>query len=138
MAGADASLPLQKAIVKLLKADAAVSGIVGESIFDAVPANAKKPYVSLGPSQIAPDLADEYEGAAERLQIDCWSAGPGKVEVKKLAAAIHAALHDAPLALDGDQRLVYLRIEQTQYMLDPDSMSEHGVLIFTAATEPAN
>lgn len=135
MTVADASLPLQKAIVAALKGSAELAAIVGTRVYDKVPADAKKPYVSLGPEQVMPDLADEYEGAHDRFQVDGWSAERGRVEAKAIGAAIHAALHDAALTVDG-HRLVNLQIEQTRYLVDADGITQHAVLIFTATTEP--
>lgn len=134
----DASLPLQLAIIRTLKAAPALAAIVAGRVYhNAPPANAAKPYVSLGPSQISPDLADEYEGQRERFQIDGWSSAPGPTEAKQMGAAIHDALQDADLAIDG-HRCIDVQIEQTRYLVDADGVTQHAVLIFTATTEPVS
>ena len=137
MAGADASLPLQIAVVAALKGNSAVQAIVSDRVFDRVPKDAVKPYISIGPSQVTPELADEYDASRERFQVDGWSSDPGRRQIKTLGAVIRAALHGAALTLEGDQRLVFLEIEQTQYLPDPDGLTLHAAVVFTAGTEPS-
>lgn len=141
MSDVDASLPLQKAVVAVLKSDAALQTLIGTGasarVFDNVPTTAAKPYISLGPTQLNAEIAAEYEGSEERFQVDAWSAGPGKVEVKRIGRAIHTALNGVPLTLDENQRLVLIEIEQTRYLTEPDGITQHAALIFVAHTEPS-
>jgi hypothetical protein len=138
----DASLPLQRAIVARCAADAGVQALIGDAngpshqrFYDAVPATAAKPYVSFGPDQLLAEPADEYDGADLAVQLDAWSAGPGRVQVKQIIAALWAALDRAPLALEG-HRLITLDVEQTRILPEPDGTAWHGVLILRARTEP--
>ncbi|CAL8981546.1 hypothetical protein RHODGE_RHODGE_02829 [Rhodoplanes serenus] len=132
---ADATLPLQAAIIAALKGDAAVAAIVSGRIYDRPPPEAVKPYVSFGVVQALPETADEYDGAEITVQLDVWSAKPTTVEAKRIGAAIRAALHGADLAITG-HRLVSIEIEQARYITEPDGLTQHAVLIFTARTEP--
>lgn len=132
----DASLPLQKAIVAALKAHAGLTALVGGRVYDGVPRSAAKPYVSYGPSDVLTEEADEYEGFDESLQIDAWSAGPGRVEIKKIGRAIHDALHETALSLDESQRLVALTVEQVRYLTEPDGLTQHAAVAVRARTEP--
>jgi hypothetical protein len=50
--GGVSSLDLQKAVVARLKADAGVTALVGQRIYDRVPPDAVFPYVSLGRSKL--------------------------------------------------------------------------------------
>lgn len=136
MADADSALPLQKAIVAALKADPTLAAIINGRVYDSVPTSATKPYVSLGPWQVLPDQADCYDSSDVAVQIDGWSAGPGSVESKKIGRAVRTALDQKPLALDENQRLVMMTIEQTQYLVEPDGLTQHAVVQFTARTEP--
>jgi hypothetical protein len=135
VAYADPSLELQKAIVAALKADPAVNAIVAGRVYDGVPANAVKPYVSFGPFQLLPEHADCLNGGEAIIQLDGWAAGPSTVQVKQLGAAIANALDFAPLALDLPQQLVELTVEQTQYLRDPDGITAHAVVTLHAFTE---
>ena len=60
----DGSLALQEAIIARLKADTGVSALVNGRILDHVPVDTPMPYVSLGPFQILPELADCSEGVS--------------------------------------------------------------------------
>jgi len=137
MTFADASLPLQKAIVAALKADPAVAAIVAARVYDVPPAAPVKPYISLGPFDVLTEVASNYEGSDTSIQIDGWSAGQGSVEVKQLARAIREALHEKEFTLDEDQRLVALTIDQTRYLRELDGITQHAAVTARARTEPA-
>lgn len=132
---ADPSLDLQKAIVAVLKADAGVNALIAGRIYDAVPQNAVKPYVSFGPFQLLPEHGDCLDGGESFLQIDAWASGPDSVQVKKLGAALAVALDDAQFALDT-QRLVLIEVDQIQYLREPDNITAHAVLTVRAHTDP--
>lgn len=137
MAGfGDASLPVQKAVLAALKADAGVAALVAGRVYDQVPVSAVKPYLSFGPFQVLPDQADCYDASDITVQLDGWSAGPGSVEVKKIGRAVRAALDQKALLLDEEERLITINIEQTQYLVEPDGITQHAMLQFVARTEP--
>ena len=137
MSFGDASLPLQKAIVDALKADAAVAALVGARVYDVPPPAPEKPYISLGPFDALTEVAAEYEGSETTMQIDGWAAGQGSVEIKQLGRAIRAALHEKDFALEDNQRLVALVIDQLRYLREPDGITQHVAATARARTEPA-
>lgn len=132
MTVADASLPLQKAIVAALK----TAGIASARVYDVPPATPTKPYVSMGPVDVLTEEADEYEGSDTSIQIDAWSAGPGSVEIKQVGRAIRAALHEQELSLEENQRTVSLTIDQVRYLREPDGITWHAAITARARTEP--
>lgn len=136
MSGSDSSIALQKAIIDVLRADEAVKAIVVDRVWDAPPEKPKKPYISLGPMQVLADVADGYEGSDVALQVDGWAEGPAQKAIHQLGAAIRAALSGADLALGDDQRLVNIEPEQTNYLVEPDGITQHAAVTFTARTEP--
>lgn len=136
MAGHDASWPLQLAVIAALKAHSGVTAIVSDRVYDTPPKGAQKPYTSLGPSQVSPELADEYAGARNRFQVDGWTANAFAGVRKTLGQAITDALHDAQLTLSENQRCVFVEHEQTHHLTEPDGTTRHVAVIFTAATEP--
>jgi hypothetical protein len=136
MSLADPSLEIQKAIVAALKADVGVNAIIAGRIYDAVPMNAVKPYVSFGPFDVLPDVGDCIDGGSVFVTLDGWAAGPDTVAVKRLGVAVAAALDEAPLSLDAPQRLVEMTIERTQYLRDPDGITAHAVITVRANCEP--
>ena len=136
MSYADPSLELQKAIVARLKADAGVDAIIAGRIYDAVPGNAVRPYLSFGPFQLLPEHGSCLDGGEAFVTLDAWAAGPDTVQVKQLGTAVAKALDLAPITLDAPQRCVEMSIEQTQYLRDPDGITAHGVITVHAWTEP--
>jgi len=135
----DASLPLQKAILAALKADATLQALVGGKIYDTVPPSAEMPYVSFGTFDVQTEDADEYEGSDSFIQIDAWSGGEsvvGSVEAKKIGRAIRGALHHANLSLDEDQRLVDLTVDAVRYLRELDGITQHVAITLRARTEP--
>lgn len=131
----DPTLPMQAAIVARLKAAAPVVAIVGASVYDAVPENAEKPYISLGQPQVIPDKATCLDGAEVSYPVHGWSIGPRSVEIKQLGAAVTGALDEYALAVSG-HRVVVFELEQLQYLDDPDGITKHFVAMFRALTEP--
>lgn len=134
---ADASLPLQKALINALRDDAALTALVNKRVYDAVPDNAQKPYLSLGPVDVLTEEAEEYEGSDISFQVDGWSTAVGKVEAKRIGRAVRDALHNANLPLEESQRLVVLSVERIQYLEEPDGITKHAVISGRARTEPS-
>lgn len=131
----DPSIELQGAIVMALKGASAVTAIVGQNVFDAVPESNPFPRLTIGAVQILPARAHDYDGADIIMTIESWSRAVGFPEVKNLGKAVASTLTDAALSISG-YRIVDLIPEQTQYLRDPDGLTSHGVHVFRARTEP--
>ena len=100
------SLALQGAIVAALKASAALGALIGDRVFDRVPAGAVKPYIRIGDDQVIPDPAECFERSAEVFAtLDVFSSAVGKPEAKRIAGAIVDALDHAHLDLGPDWTL---------------------------------
>lgn len=130
----DADLELQGAIIQRLKADPGVTTLIAGRVYDSVPNAAPFPYVSYGPVDSNDDDAECITGFAIFIQLDAWSRAVGFPEVKKIADAVRAALHDAPLALSVNA-LVFLEHRQTNVRRDPDGLTSHASLQFEASVE---
>jgi hypothetical protein len=69
-------------------------------------------------------------------QIDCWSRAVGFPEVKKIADAVRAALHDKealmPLTSNG---MAYFEHRNTRFVRDPDGLTSHAILSFEAGVQ---
>lgn len=128
------SLELQGAIVERLKAFPSLMALVQERIYDDVPTAATFPYVSWGPDQSVQDDADCITGFEVSIQIDAWSRKRGLPEVKAVAEAVRAALHDYELDLT-ENALVSLQHTSTQNLRDPDGLTNHAIIQFTALVE---
>ena len=137
---------LIKAAIAALKATLAVSEQVGDRIYDRVPEKAsgrpgvQYPYISMGPTSIAPGDVDCIDGVEVTIQFDVWSQGAGEAyssaECRSIVEAIRKALHDAELDLE-DNALAVLTFELGRTLRDPDGVTNHGVIQFTAIVETA-
>lgn len=135
MSFTDPSLGLQGAIVQRLKDDASVTAIVTKRVYDSVPANAVPPYVAIGPSFTAPELSECTDAAETSIQVDVWSRSTGFPEVKRAAAAVIAALHDADIPLSSGGTIQSLLLESVRYLRDPDGLTSHAVITFNILTD---
>jgi len=132
----DPSLELQKAIVARLRADASLTALVAGRVYDAPPVNPTFPYVTLGEADVLVQRADSYDGSEVSMAVHGWSRAVGFPEVKRIAAAIRASLHEAPLVLADGERLVDVEVTDNRALRDPDGLSSHAVVSVRAFTEP--
>lgn len=128
----DPQLPLQAAIVAVVKADAELSGLIGGRIFDRVPVNADGvpqgpfPYLSFG----AADTTDEDTSCVGPsdcyIDINGWSREVGYPEVKRIGARA-AALLNAKLAVAGFQVVTH-RVDRLSYQREQDGLTSRAIL----------
>ena len=102
-----ASAALQAAVYQCLRGDAALSGLVGDAIFDALPIEAPSGvYVSIGPEDVL-DISDSGGGLARHDFIVSVLAGTeegaGFKAVKQAAVAVSSALEGADLETGAGQ-----------------------------------
>lgn len=134
---ASPSLELQVAIVTRLKADAAVSAIVGTRIYDHVPrgvggaVTADFPFIGIADSHELQDDATCVTGYEVALSLDIWSRKPGYVETRQIAHAVVKSTHNWNASLPTN-RLVTLEHRQTRMFRDPDGLTSHGVVDLVA------
>lgn len=107
MAGA-----LQAAVYQCLLADPGVSGLVGTSVYDALP-EGKVPeiYISLGPEEVRDRSDADGVGALHRFTVSVISEVSGFAAAKDVAGAVGDALLNGGLALSRG-RLVGLWFER--------------------------
>lgn len=114
---------------------AALAGVAGGRIYDAVPHGAVFPYVVIGDGEEADAGTIGGPASVHTLSIHLWSRGAGSREIKQLAADVRAALDGAPLAPDG-QLLVSLSFVAADFARQSDGETWRGSLRFRAVTEP--
>jgi hypothetical protein len=105
---------LQSAVYQRLSGDAAVTGLVGARIYDAVPkGRLPELYIALGPEK-ALDASDKTcHGAWHEFAVSVISEDAGFQAAKEVSAAVCDALIDAGLVL-GRGRLVALFFKQAR------------------------
>lgn len=130
------STELQTLIYQRLIADAGVSAIIADRVFDGkMLEGVDFPYVTFGPSDQIEDDADCITGLIETVQLDCWSrAGGGFLEVKRLADAVRRALHRHSGDI-GDHALVEMRVTSSRMFRDPDGLTYHAAISIEARVE---
>jgi hypothetical protein len=135
----DPTYELKAAIITRLKADAAVAAFVGTRVYDRPPDGAiTPPYLSMGPSDAVTDDADCIDGLEITMQIDCWSWGSGEAfgdaQVRKIAGAIRASLHEAEFSLT-ENALASIRHRITRYQRESDGVTNRAIISITAFVE---
>lgn len=129
------ALALQRAMRAALVADDAVKSLIGDPprLYDAAPADARFPLVVFAETReraVAPLLCEHD------VRLSVSSSYRGRREARDILIALHDALHERDLAVEG-ARLVYLRAAFSDCFWRPDAARAGGVIRFRALTERA-
>jgi hypothetical protein len=105
---------LQAALVSHLAADRALSALIGDALYDAVPSGTlPETYVMMGEEE-AKDAADPFgQDALHDFTLSIVSTAQGFLMAKTVAAAIGQALEFAPVSLT-EGRVVWLRFRKAK------------------------
>lgn len=131
---ADSTLPIQSAVRALLVADPDLTALIAGRVFDYVPDETLTPYVSFGSSDLVLEEAQDLQMAEVTLQIDTWSRKPGRVELRRIMAAITEVLHRQTVILVGHGHVLCRLTLQTDQG-NPDGVTTHGIQQFTFTTQ---
>ena len=94
------SSALQSAIYDRLSTDAALTALIGDAIYDALPEGPLPPlYVVLGPEDARAASDQTGRGAWHRMILSVVTDGAGFQPAKEVAGAINDALAATPLSL---------------------------------------
>lgn len=133
------SFELQSAVITRLRGDDGVISFVGQKVYDLAPADpngvpsVETPYISMGPSDETSDDAECIDGFEITFQIDVWSRERGYHEARKIADAVRRALV-IELSLSTNA-LVTMEHRTTRYLREPDGVTSHAAMTFTAIVE---
>lgn len=143
------ALPIQRAIVGILRADATLTGLLPPAYDVTPPAPAVvdqphekqvKPYVRVGDHLSIPDHDHTSYGREVTETIHIWTQARSNKPGQTIADAITAALDNqtakvsAALADDG-HKCVTIRQEFDQALEDPDPQIRHHVVRFRLQTQ---
>ncbi|SCM67942.1 DUF3168 domain-containing protein [Donghicola eburneus] len=105
---------LQTALFSHLAADSALSALIGDALYDAVPSGTlPETYVMMGEEE-AKDAADPLgQDARHDFTLSIVSTAQGFLMAKTVAAAIGQALEIAPVSLT-EGRVVWLRFRKAK------------------------
>ncbi len=105
------SAALQAGLYQHLLADAAVTALVGDAVYDALPSGPQPAlYVMLGPETVLDRSDVTGRGSEHRLTISVISEADGFAAAKAVAGAVSDAM-DGPIALDQGT-LVYVNFDR--------------------------
>ncbi len=106
------SAALQGAIYQRLQSDGALTALVGDAVYDALPpGDIPETYVMLGVETVLDRSDRSGAGAEHRLTVSVVSDGAGFGVAKEVAGRISDLLHGGDLAL-ARGRLVYLNFSR--------------------------
>jgi hypothetical protein len=97
-------------------------------IYDEVKEGAMLPYVQIGDETNTPYDTKTSYGDDVTVTLHAWSAGPGKVEAKRIMNAIAQAMTNAPLDLSGGFECDGLELDFSECF--NDGQAYHGVCRF--------
>lgn len=126
---------LQKAVFEALTGDVGVTTLLGGAkVFDDVPRDTDFPYVTFGQSVERDWSTGNDEGGEHLVTLHVWSRFNGRREVADISDAVRRVLHDAELAVSGNN-LVNLRHEFSDARREPDGETYRAFVRFRAVTE---
>lgn len=123
-------LAVQKAIRARLVATSAVTNLVpAGSILDRNKTPAPSPSIILGEVQIM-DEGDSIKRTRSRVYhtIHVWKVEPSREGVKRINAAINAAIRAGRLDLGPGLHCADWRVSSTRALSDPDGETSHGIV----------
>lgn len=125
-----AQLAFQTAVLAHLAADGGVQSLLGDParVYDRAPAGAAYPFVTLGRSRSRPLDGDETRLGEHRLSLHVRTRRHDHGEVKDIAGAVAAALHNADLTLSAGYRLVLCQVVYTDHFEEAGTGSVHALV----------
>jgi hypothetical protein len=125
---------VQTALVLALRADAALSELVGGAIHDAPPAGTEAPYVVISRHDVVPRDGDLTPGHEHRVVLAIWSDQPSRRAALEIAERVLAvALGFAPPEI----AITHRRHERTDSAIDLDTGRARAVVSLRLHSEPA-
>ena len=112
---------------------AALVSVPGVSVFDAVPAGAAAPYLTIGPDSVTDWSHKTGRGYEHRVLIGVWDDLPGRSRLKTMLGLVETAV----LALSGNQggwRIAHVLFVRSFVESDPEGWG-HGVADFRIRSE---
>ena len=132
-------LALQKGVRAALVADASISGLIGNRLYDEPPQNVTFPYARFGGIEPLAFDTDSMEGALVSFTIEAHSrSASGRVEAAQIAEAVKAALHrqEASVTVAG-HTLVELIFETFSVTRDGEGRGYTAIVSLQAMLEAA-
>lgn len=121
-----AELYLQGAIYSALSTDLTVP------VFSNVPDNEPGPYVVIGDMSVSEWGTDARTGSQITAGVDVWQQGTSMVSVRTIMDQIIDSLDRRDVPASTDYECIGLDFENSTLVRDPDGVTMHGTVNFTA------
>jgi len=131
----DSTLEIQDALVVALRADGAVTALVGQRTYDAAPQTPTYPLIEFGLRLSEPWEGTGMDGWESMQTINVWSEKPGAAEAVEIAAAVTALVHRGSLTL-ASQAFVLGSLIGSNVIPQPDGKTTQVALRFRFLTHP--
>jgi hypothetical protein len=135
----DPSHALQRAVYDVLRASAALKSLISDPVrvYDRVPINAAKPYLTFTGDEQTVDDGNSCGDAWECfVNVHVWSDAVGMPQAKQIAGAVRDALANS---ISVDDFVVVEGLHVTsRFLKDPDPLITHGVITFRYLIDPAD
>ncbi|OHV42181.1 hypothetical protein BBK14_11200 [Parafrankia soli] len=103
-------------------------------VYDYVPEDARRPYVTIGEAVSTPDNHHGGFGSETVITLHAWTTARGMAAGQVIADRIVALLDHQVLDVEGHVHIV-TRLEMTEALRDPDPTVRHHVMRFRVLTE---
>jgi len=131
------ALAVQKGVRAALVANAGVTDIVGQRVYDEPPQDAVFPYLRFVETQPSAFDTDTTEGAEVSISLEAHSrSASGRVEAVRIVEAVKEALHrqEASITLEG-HNLVEMIFQTYSVTRDDDGRGYTAVIVLQAMLE---
>lgn len=129
-------LQLQKAVFAKLKANTTLMAklAAGDKVYDFVPQNQAYPFIHIGEAQFNAWDTKTWNGFEGTFTVDSWyragdTGSRGRATLLDIQGDIYDALHRVPMVIAA-QNVVIVRLDFQDIIVDPDSVTYHGVQRF--------
>ena len=135
--GEDSLAEVIKTVIATLKADSAVSAIVGDKIYSHIPQDKVEPFLEVADQTTSiPFDTKDSTGDSITLSVDGWSVAETVKEIADLMAAVRRVLNrDDTLVVTGHS-LIDIYWEFGQFIKEADGVTWHGHSRYRIDTEP--
>lgn len=129
----DAAEQLMKTHITALKADATISALVGNRIFDYIPRNTDYPYIIYHITDSDEWDTSTDDGEEHSVYVHVWDDKEGSKRAHQIMRAAKELLHDETSYSLTDHNLVNCR--RVSKRMEREGQLYHGTTLFRAITE---
>ncbi len=135
--GEDSLAEVIKTVIATLKADSAVTAIVGDKIYSHIPQAKVEPFIEIADQTTSvPFDTKDSTGDSITLSVDGWSVAETVKEIADLMAAVRRVLNRNKTLIVTGHSLIDIYWEFQQFIKEADGVTWHGHSRYRIDTEP--